>query len=43
MSISTDVMVLERKGILDNLLSDEEEVANFFNKLGSRCALVDVI
>uniref|UniRef100_A0A0E0MMX7 Uncharacterized protein n=1 Tax=Oryza punctata TaxID=4537 RepID=A0A0E0MMX7_ORYPU len=36
-----DVMVLQRKGILDNLLSNEEEVANFFNKLG-RCALVDV-
>uniref|UniRef100_A0A0D9XZT0 Uncharacterized protein n=1 Tax=Leersia perrieri TaxID=77586 RepID=A0A0D9XZT0_9ORYZ len=36
-----DVMVLQREGILDNLLSNEEEVATFFNKLG-RCALVDV-
>ncbi|XP_025877591.1 UPF0481 protein At3g47200 [Oryza sativa Japonica Group] len=36
-----DVMVLQREGILDNLLSNEEEVASFFNRLG-RCALVDV-
>lgn len=36
-----DVMVLQREGILDNLLSSEEEVASFFNNLG-RCALVDV-
>ncbi|XP_006664592.1 UPF0481 protein At3g47200-like [Oryza brachyantha] len=36
-----DVVVLQREGILDNLLSNEEEVATFFNKLG-RCALVDV-
>uniref|UniRef100_A0A0E0HJ10 Uncharacterized protein n=1 Tax=Oryza nivara TaxID=4536 RepID=A0A0E0HJ10_ORYNI len=36
-----DVAVLQRKGILDNLLSNEDEVASFFNELG-RCALVDV-
>ncbi|EAY83294.1 hypothetical protein OsI_38502 [Oryza sativa Indica Group] len=36
-----DVVVLQREGILDNLLSNEEEVASFFNNLG-RCTLVDV-
>ncbi|XP_006664591.1 UPF0481 protein At3g47200-like [Oryza brachyantha] len=36
-----DVVVLQRKRIVDNLLSNEEEVASFFNELG-RCALVDV-
>uniref|UniRef100_A0A0E0HJ12 Uncharacterized protein n=1 Tax=Oryza nivara TaxID=4536 RepID=A0A0E0HJ12_ORYNI len=37
-----DVVVLQREGILDNLLSNEEEVASFFNNLG-RCTLVDAV
>ncbi|KAL5220199.1 hypothetical protein ABZP36_024912 [Zizania latifolia] len=36
-----DVMVLQRAGILDNLLSSEKEVASFFNELG-RCTMLDM-
>lgn len=36
-----DVVVLQEEGVLDNMLSNEEEVASFFNNLG-RCVLVDV-
>ncbi|KAL5222153.1 hypothetical protein ABZP36_026866 [Zizania latifolia] len=36
-----DVMVLQRAGILDNLLSSEKEVASFFNGLG-RCTMLDM-
>ncbi|KAL5221549.1 hypothetical protein ABZP36_026262 [Zizania latifolia] len=36
-----DVMVLQRVGILDNLLSSEAEVASFFNELG-RSTMLDM-
>uniref|UniRef100_A0A0E0EUE6 Uncharacterized protein n=1 Tax=Oryza meridionalis TaxID=40149 RepID=A0A0E0EUE6_9ORYZ len=35
-----DVAVLQRRGVLDNMLSNEEAAAAFFNRLGG-CALFD--
>lgn len=37
---AADVSVLQRRGILDNMLSNEEDAAAFFNRLGG-CALFD--
>uniref|UniRef100_A0A0E0M3Y6 Uncharacterized protein n=1 Tax=Oryza punctata TaxID=4537 RepID=A0A0E0M3Y6_ORYPU len=37
---SADVAVLQRRGVLDNMLSNEEAAAAFFNRLGG-CALFD--
>ncbi|KAL6858869.1 hypothetical protein ACP4OV_017871 [Aristida adscensionis] len=37
---AADVAVLQRRGILDNMLSNEEAAAAFFNRLGG-CALFD--
>uniref|UniRef100_A0A0E0FCK1 Uncharacterized protein n=1 Tax=Oryza meridionalis TaxID=40149 RepID=A0A0E0FCK1_9ORYZ len=36
-----DALVLQREGILQNLLSNEDEVASFFNELG-KCIMADV-